>query len=70
MAVCGLCGKPFELNKMGRPRLYCFGCEPPGWQVVKVPHQSRVKLRRRPPPKRRPIKIIKGVVVPLRDGSA
>jgi hypothetical protein len=64
----------FELNRMGRPRLYCWVCEPAGWQIVKVPHQSRVKLRRRPPLFPRMPKINKGVsvasVVPLRDESA
>ena len=48
---CELCGETFQIErKRGRPRVYCFVCEPPGWQVVKVPHQSRVKLRRRRAP--------------------
>jgi hypothetical protein len=34
---CKLCGESFEIvRKAGRPRVYCFACEPPGWQVVKV----------------------------------
>jgi hypothetical protein len=68
---CALCGETFEIErKAGRPRTYCPKCSPPGFQVVKVPGQSRVKLRRRPPAFRRPIKIIKGVVVSMRDESA
>jgi hypothetical protein len=48
---CKLCGEAFQIERRrGRPRVYCFVCEPPGWQVVKVPHQSRVKLRRRRAP--------------------
>jgi hypothetical protein len=48
---CKLCGEAFQIErKRGRPRIYCFACEPPGWQVVKVPHQSRLKLRRRHAP--------------------
>ena len=44
---CKLCGELFEIeHKLGHPREYCFVCEPPGWQIVKLPH--RVKLRRRP----------------------
>jgi hypothetical protein len=39
---------PIE-RKRGRPRAYCFVCEPPGWQVVKVLYQSRLRLRRRRP---------------------
>ena len=35
-------------RKAGRPRVYCPKCSPAGWQVVTVPGQSRVKLRRRP----------------------
>jgi hypothetical protein len=46
---CKLCGKTFEIaRKRGGQRIYCFACEPLGWQVVKVPRQSRVRLRRRP----------------------
>jgi hypothetical protein len=46
--TCKICGETFEIGgKRGRPRIYCRVCEPPGWQVVKVPHQTRVKLRRR-----------------------
>jgi hypothetical protein len=44
---CKLCGETFEIErKPGRPRIYCFTCEPLGWQVVKV--RRRHKLRRRP----------------------
>ena len=47
---CKLCGETFEVErKPGRPRIYCGVCSPPGYQVVKVPHQSLVKLRRRTP---------------------
>jgi hypothetical protein len=46
MRTCGLCGGEFERAPgPGRPRLYCYGCEPPGWQLVKV--RGRLKLRRR-----------------------
>ena len=46
---CALCAQPFEIErKRGGQRKYCLRCEPPGWQVVKVPHQTRTKLRRRP----------------------
>jgi hypothetical protein len=48
---CKICGGTFEIErKAGRPRIYCFRCEPEGYSVVKVPHQSRVRLRRRPSP--------------------
>jgi hypothetical protein len=48
---CELCAETFQIErKRGRPRVYCFVCEPRGWQVVKIPHQSRVKLRRRRAP--------------------
>ena len=44
---CKLCGETFEIErKPGRPRIYCFVCEPLGWQVVLLRH--RHKLRRRP----------------------
>jgi hypothetical protein len=44
---CKLCGDTFEIErKPGRPRIYCFTCEPLGWQVVVV--RRRHKLRRRP----------------------
>jgi hypothetical protein len=49
LRTCEICGEAFAIvRKAGRPRVYCFVCEPPGWQVVKVPGESRVKLRRRP----------------------
>jgi hypothetical protein len=45
---CALCGNTFESErKRGGQRIYCLVCEPPGWQVLKVPHQTRTKLRRR-----------------------
>ena len=45
---CAVCGETFEVErKAGRPRLYCYGCEPVGWSLVRVPHQDRLKLRRR-----------------------
>jgi hypothetical protein len=47
---CKICGETFEIERIrGGQRVYCFSCEPPGWQVVKVPNQTRVKLRRRQP---------------------
>jgi hypothetical protein len=46
--VCKLCKEPFTLEYChGRPRSYCFVCEPVGWKVVRLPH--RVTLRRDPP---------------------
>jgi hypothetical protein len=46
MRVCKLCSIEFEPHPgRGRPRLYCYGCEPLGWQLVKV--RGRLKLRRR-----------------------
>ena len=46
--ICKLCKQPFTLEYChGRPRSYCFACEPVGWKVVRLPH--RVKLRRNPP---------------------
>jgi hypothetical protein len=43
-----LCGETFKIvRKRGGQRKYCFACEPVGFQVVKLPH--RTKLRRRPP---------------------
>jgi hypothetical protein len=45
---CKLCGETFEIERRrGGQRKYCLRCEPEGWQVVKVPRQTRVKLRRR-----------------------
>jgi len=47
---CKLCGDTFEFERnRGGQRIYCFVCEPQGWQVVKVPNQTRVKLRRLKP---------------------
>jgi hypothetical protein len=44
---CKLCGETFEIErKRGGQRVYCFVCSPPGWQLVKVPNQTRLKLRR------------------------
>jgi hypothetical protein len=46
--VCKLCGGEFKLEyERGRPRSYCFSCEPQGWKIVHLPH--RVKLRRLTP---------------------
>jgi hypothetical protein len=72
---CKICRETFDIErKAGRPRIYCPKCSPAGFQVVKVPGQSRVKLRRRPSLFPRLVKINKGVsvasVVPMRDESA
>ena len=56
LRTCKICGGSFAIvRKPGRPRDYCFVCEPPGWQVVRVAAwpewRSRAywwKLRRRP----------------------
>ena len=46
--VCKLCSAVFDLEySRGRPREYCFRCEPVGWKVVLPSHRfGRVKLRR------------------------
>ena len=46
--VCKLCAAVFDLEySRGRPREYCFRCEPVGWKVVLPSHRfGRVKLRR------------------------
>jgi len=46
--ACKLCGGVFEVDPgPGRPRSYCFGCQPAGRKVVLPPHRfGRVKLRR------------------------
>ena len=57
LQTCKICGEAFAIvRKPGRPRDYCFVCEPPGWQVVRVAawQEWRTrpywwKLRRRPP---------------------
>jgi len=69
---CKICGETFDIvRKAGRPRIYCPKCSPPGFQVVKVPGQSRTKLRRRPSLFPELVKINKGVsVVPMWDESA
>jgi hypothetical protein len=42
---CGLCGETFEFErKRGGQRKYCFECEPPGFQLVRVPNQDRLKV--------------------------
>lgn len=54
--VCKLCGQPFEVEigkAGGRPREYCFDCCPEGFKIVKVPGQTRLKLRRVKPLMRR-----------------
>jgi hypothetical protein len=56
LRTCKICGESFAIvRKRGRPREYCFVCEPPGFQVVRVAAwpewRSRPywwKLRRRP----------------------
>ena len=81
LAACGRndvarsVAETFDIErKAGRPRVYCPKCSPAGFQVVTVPGQSRVKLRRRPSLFPRLVKINKGVsvasVVPMRDESA
>jgi hypothetical protein len=72
---CKICRKMFDIErKAGRPRIYCPKCSPPGFQVVKVPGQSRTKLRRRPPLFPRMGKVVAHPstpsVVPMRDESA
>ncbi len=50
LRTCQLCGEAFAIvRKVGRPRDYCWTCEPVGWQVVKLPDGRHTKLRRRPP---------------------
>ena len=50
LRTCKLCGEAFAIvRKPGHPREFCFVCEPEGFQLVRVPNQSRLKLRRRPP---------------------
>ena len=35
LRTCQLCGEAFAIvRKAGRPRDYCWSCEPAGWQVV------------------------------------
>jgi hypothetical protein len=49
--VCKLCRQPFTLGySHGRPREYCWQCQPKGFKIIlpKHPH-GRVKLRRDPP---------------------
>jgi hypothetical protein len=46
--VCKLCGQGFEVEyRTGRPREYCFACQPEGWRIVLLPR--RTKLRRLKP---------------------
>jgi hypothetical protein len=48
--VCKLCQQPFTLEYChGRPREYCWLCVPKGFKLVRVPGQTRTKLRRDPP---------------------
>ena len=43
--TCKLCGEGFQVDyRTGRPREYCFTCQPEGWRIVKLRH--RTKLRR------------------------
>jgi hypothetical protein len=46
--ICKLCKQPFTLDYChGRPRSYCFACEPTGYKIVLPKHQfDRVRLRR------------------------
>jgi hypothetical protein len=45
---CALCGERFRrAHRRGRRRSFCFDCEPPGWEIVRLP-SGRTKLRRRP----------------------
>ena len=46
--VCKLCGDAFQVErKPGKPRSYCFDCQPAGWKLTRV--RGRWKLRRWPP---------------------
>ena len=43
-----MCGEAFEIErKRGKPRSYCFTCQPVGYKLTKV--RGRYKLRRWPP---------------------
>ena len=53
--LCKICGAFEIVRKRGRPRDYCYVCQPVGWQVVRVAawqewrtRPSWWKLRRRP----------------------
>ena len=47
--VCKLCGDVFQMErKPGKPKSYCWSCQPVGWKVVKL-RGGRHKLRRWPP---------------------
>ena len=49
LRTCQLCGEAFAIvRKAGRPREFCWACEPVGWQVVRLPDGRHTKLRRRP----------------------
>jgi hypothetical protein len=45
---CKLCKQPFTIDYChGRPRSYCYRCEPKGYKIVLPKHQfDRVRLRR------------------------
>ena len=46
--TCKLCGEAFAIvRKPGRPREFCWACEPVGFRLRKV--RGRYKLRRWPP---------------------
>jgi hypothetical protein len=47
---CRLCGEAFQVGgKRGRPRSYCYTCEPPGTQIVMVRGRYQRRRRRYPP---------------------
>jgi len=47
LRTCLICWGTFEVErKAGRPRLYCFVCEPPGWQVVRLSGSPEWRSRR------------------------
>jgi hypothetical protein len=49
-AVCGWCEEQFGYEfHIGRPRRYCFQCEPKGYQVVKVRGRLKLRVRRSQP---------------------
>src|SRR5829696_422072 len=46
--VCQGCGNDFVIErKRGKPRSWCFECQPAGYKMTKV--RGRLKLRRWPP---------------------
>ena len=67
--MCKLCGQGFELEYSragGRPRDYCFTCQPEGWKIVLPKHRfGRVKLRRL-----RPLQGLAKLTAPPDTGSS